>query len=64
LDTAEARRLWAEFSVALQEAQPFTFLMWLEELASISERVQGIEMDARGMLVTIADWRVSAEEHQ
>jgi len=64
LDTAEARRLWAEFSVALQEAQPFTFLMWLEESASISEHVQGIEMDARGMLVTIADWRISAEGHE
>ncbi|NIR43398.1 MAG: hypothetical protein GWN99_05625, partial [Gemmatimonadetes bacterium] len=31
-DEETARRAWREFSLALQEAQPFTFLMWLAEL--------------------------------
>ncbi len=59
-DDAEARRLWAEFSVALQEAEPFTFLMWLDELAAVSDRIQGVEMDARGTLVNIAEWWIPA----
>lgn len=55
-DVDSARALWTEFSLVLQQAQPFTFLMWLEELAAVSERLQGIEMDARGMLVTASRW--------
>jgi peptide/nickel transport system substrate-binding protein len=61
LDAEEGRRLWAEFSQALQEAQPFTFLMWLDELASVSDRLQGVRMDARGTLVSVADWQLAAQ---
>ena len=57
-DAAAARDSWHEFSLALQDAQPFTFLMWLEELAAVSDRVQDVRMDARGTLVGIADWVV------
>ncbi|UCC71794.1 MAG: hypothetical protein JSV86_15675 [Gemmatimonadota bacterium] len=60
-DPEVAKRLWAEFSTALQAAQPFTFLMWLDELSSISERVEGVEMDARGTLVSVADWWIAPE---
>ncbi len=60
-DPETAKRLWSEFSLALQDAQPFTFLMWLDELASVSERLRGVEMDARGTLVTIADWWIPPE---
>ncbi len=60
VDDAAARALWLDFSVALQEAHPFTFLMWLEELAAVSDRIQGVEMDARGTLVNIADWWIPA----
>ncbi len=55
---AAARNSWYEFSLALQEAQPFTFLMWLEEMAAVSDRVQNVRMDARGTLVGVADWAV------
>jgi len=61
MDTDEGRRLWAEFSLALQQAQPFTFLMWLDELASVSDRIQGVRMDARGTLVSVADWQIAAQ---
>jgi peptide/nickel transport system substrate-binding protein len=60
-DPEQARKLWVEFSIALQEAQPFTFLMWLEELVAVADRVQGVEMDARGTLVSVADWWTAAE---
>lgn len=60
-DPSEARELWAQFSIALQDAQPFTFLMWLDELAVVSQRIRGVEMDARGVLVTVADWWIPAD---
>ncbi|NIW36963.1 MAG: hypothetical protein GWN32_10670 [Gemmatimonadetes bacterium] len=56
-DEETARRAWREFSLALQQAQPFTFLMWLDELAAVSDRLDGVEMDARGTLVGVARWR-------
>lgn len=55
-DPDSAAALWFDFSLALQQAQPFTFLMWLDELAAVSDRLQGVEMDARGTLVSVADW--------
>ncbi len=63
-DADSARRTWTEFSLALQDAQPFTFLMWVDELAAVSDRIQGVEMDARGTLVTIADWWIPAERRK
>jgi peptide/nickel transport system substrate-binding protein len=63
-DPETARRLWSEFSLALQQAQPFTFLMWLDELASVSDRIRGVEMDARGTLVTIADWWIPPDRRE
>ncbi len=63
-DPEAARRLWGEFSRALQEAQPFTFLMWLDELASVSDRLEDVEMDARGTLVTIGEWWIPAERRK
>jgi peptide/nickel transport system substrate-binding protein len=64
LDETEARALWSEFSTALQQAQPFTFLMWLDELAAVSDRVQGVEMDARGTLVGVAEWRIPSNQRR
>jgi peptide/nickel transport system substrate-binding protein len=51
-----ARRIWAEFSRVLQRDQPFTFLFWNRELAGVSRRLEGVEMDARGELRTLPDW--------
>lgn len=55
-DPAEARRIWAAFLERLQEIQPFTFMFWADELAGVRRRVQGVVMDPRGELVSIADW--------
>jgi peptide/nickel transport system substrate-binding protein len=63
-DPGEGRTLWKEFSLALQEAQPFTFLMWLDELAGVSTRIEDVEMDARGTLVSVADWWIPAERRK
>ena len=61
---AEAKALWEEFSTALQAAQPFTFLMWVDELVAVSERLKGAEMDARGILVNVASWWIPADERR
>lgn len=55
-DSADARRIWASFLERLQEVQPVTFMFWLDELAGVRRRVQGVVMDPRGELVSIADW--------
>jgi peptide/nickel transport system substrate-binding protein len=58
VDPEQARAVWREFTLALQEEQPFTFMFWLNELAAASTRVQGIEMDPRGEFLTIRSWWV------
>ncbi|MEE8550000.1 MAG: ABC transporter substrate-binding protein [Gemmatimonadota bacterium] len=63
-DDAESRALWADFSRALQEAQPFTFLMWLDEMAAVSDRLAGVQMDARGMLVNVSAWWIPADRRK
>jgi len=55
-DPETARRIWAEFVELIQEDQPLTFLFWKDELAAAQTRVQGIVMDPRGKLVSIASW--------
>jgi peptide/nickel transport system substrate-binding protein len=50
------RTAWGEFTGALQEEQPLTFMFWLYELAASRDEVGGVEMDPRGELRTIARW--------
>lgn len=56
-DRAEARAIWREFTVAVQEEQPFTFMFWLDELAASTDGVAGVAMDQRGEFRTLAEWR-------
>lgn len=55
-DDARAREIWGEFSRILQRDQPITFLSWPDQLAAIGERIQGVEMDVRGKLLTAQRW--------
>jgi len=55
-DDARAREIWNEFAAILHRDQPITFLAWQEQLAGISPRLQGVEMDVRGRLQTAARW--------
>jgi peptide/nickel transport system substrate-binding protein len=55
-DPAAQRAAWGEFTAALQEEQPLTFMFWLYELAASRDAVGGVEMDPRGELRTIARW--------
>jgi peptide/nickel transport system substrate-binding protein len=55
-ERGEAQRTWREFLEAVQEEQPFTSMFWLDELAAARSRLQGVELDARGELVSIREW--------
>jgi len=55
-DPEEARRVWREFTQAIQEEQPFTFMFWLDELAATSNRLSGVTMDQRGEFQSLAEW--------
>jgi peptide/nickel transport system substrate-binding protein len=55
-DPAAARAAWRDLIEVLQEEQPLTFMFWWTELAGARRRVQGVEMDPRGELVSIAGW--------
>jgi peptide/nickel transport system substrate-binding protein len=55
-DLADQRRIWREFTEVLQREQPVTFMFWLNELAAVRLPVDGVEMDPRGELLTMARW--------
>ncbi len=58
-DQQAAQRLWRDFLEVLQHDQPFTFLYWYDELAASRKTVQGVTMDPRGELQSIAQWWVA-----
>ena len=57
-DAEEARQVWRQFTQALQQEQPFTFMFWADEIAASSHEVSGVSMDQRGEFSSIADWSV------
>jgi peptide/nickel transport system substrate-binding protein len=56
---AAQRAAWRDFTVLLQREQPVTFMFWLAELAGVRNDVQGVEMDPRGELRTMARWSIA-----
>ncbi|HSJ16199.1 MAG TPA: ABC transporter substrate-binding protein [Longimicrobiales bacterium] len=58
-DPDAQRAAWREFTELVQREQPVTFMFWLAELAAVRDEVQGVEMDPRGELRTMARWTVS-----
>ena len=55
-DEATTSRNWRAFHERLAQVQPFTFMFWLQETAASSTSVNGVEMDQRGELASIAEW--------
>jgi peptide/nickel transport system substrate-binding protein len=53
---ARASDIWGEFSRLLLRDQPITFLAWEEQMAAVHQRLQGVEMDARGKLLSAPRW--------
>lgn len=63
-DPERATEIWGEFSRILQRDQPITFLFWQEQLSAVNERIQGVEMDIRGKLVTAPEWWIPAGQRR
>lgn len=51
-----ARPLWARLQRIVRDEQPWTYLFFAPQLLVVREDVNGVEVDARGPLVTLPDW--------
>ncbi|MGH7448253.1 MAG: ABC transporter substrate-binding protein, partial [Longimicrobiales bacterium] len=56
---AEARPMYAEIQRILRDEQPWSFLYFYPDLVLLRDRLQGVEMDDRGGLISIAEWWVT-----
>jgi peptide/nickel transport system substrate-binding protein len=56
---AEATPIYRELQRLLREEQPWTFLYYYSDLVLVRDRLQGVEMDIRGALVSVHDWWVT-----
>jgi peptide/nickel transport system substrate-binding protein len=55
----DARPLYGEIQRILRDEQPWSFLYYYPDLVLMSDRLQGVEMDDRGGLLTIRNWWVT-----
>jgi len=58
LDREEAKGLWAEYQRVQSQVQPYTFFFFPERLDGVNNRMQGVDMDARGEWITVKDWYI------
>ncbi len=56
LERERERALWHRAQEILLRDQPWTFLYYFPNLAGVSQRLRGVEMDVRGQLATVEDW--------
>ena len=62
LEEDEALPLWHEYQAIIHQDQPYTFIYYADERLGVSNRLQGVVGDARGHLVSIADWWIADGE--
>lgn len=56
LDREEAKPIWDAYQETIHQDQPYTFLYYLTERLGVGNRLNEVTADARGHLVSIADW--------
>jgi peptide/nickel transport system substrate-binding protein len=59
-----AQEIWGDFTRRLQQDQPIAFLLWPESMAGVGPRIQGVEMDARGKLVSASRWWIPEDRRR
>jgi peptide/nickel transport system substrate-binding protein len=64
LDRATARRLWGEYQDVLIEEQPYTFFYVNHRMNGVNPRLNGVEMDARGELLSLRRWWIDPAERR
>ena len=63
-DAAQAKQIWAQYAQILQQDQPVTFLYWLEDMAGVGPRPQGVVTDVRSKIVNIREWWIPANRQR
>jgi peptide/nickel transport system substrate-binding protein len=56
LDREQAKPIWKRYSEIIHEDQPYTFLYYLEERLGVSNRLRDVTADARGHMISAAEW--------
>jgi ABC-type transport system substrate-binding protein len=56
IDRDRARPLWKEYQRLMVEEAPVTVVYYPRGTAAVSERLQGVEIDGRGLLNTAPRW--------
>jgi peptide/nickel transport system substrate-binding protein len=56
LDREAARPLWNRYQRFMAREAPYTVIYYGRPLVAVSARLQGVEMDARGSLVSVTRW--------
>lgn len=64
MDREAARPLWREYQQLIIQEAPYTVLYYPDVLMAVRERLQGVEVDRRGFLVSIARWWVPPRERR
>lgn len=64
LDREEAKPFWDQYQQIIHQDQPYTFLYYLTERLGVSRRMQGVEADARGHLISVADWWIPENQRR
>ena len=57
-DRKAATALWSRFQRIMREDNPVTMTWWSPDLIVVRERLQGVQMDVRGALLSLPRWYV------
>ncbi len=60
LERKDARRLWLEAQELLAADQPYTFLIWRNNLDLVSAKFDHVRIDANGLFFHVDEWRAAA----
>lgn len=61
VDRDEARELWVEYQNTVIEEQPYTFFYFPDRLIGATDRMENVEMDARGVWLNAREWYIDPE---
>ncbi len=64
VDRHEAIPLWHRYQERVVALQPYTYFFFPRRLAGVGERLQGVEMDVRGDLMSVSQWWIPAQERR
>jgi peptide/nickel transport system substrate-binding protein len=64
MDRAAAGPLWREYHALLLEESPYTVLHYPHRLLAHRERLRGVELDARGDLISVGRWWIAPADRR